>query len=451
VNTASLSLDQAPPIAVPLRFFLTAPLFGLLAGLLLLIVGPELLSSRWAPNTLAATHLLTLGFLGLVMCGAILQMLPVVAGTPVPAVVPVSIGVHLLVSLGTLLLCSAFLGGPSWLFVLAGISLGLGLLLFIGAVAIALARVGQATATTTGMRLALTALTITLGLGLVLLAGFSGWLDMGAALIITDIHLGWGLLGWVGLLVIGVAYQVVPMFQLTPEYPSWMTRFLLPSLLIGLLVWTLLLVMGSNGSIDPAWKGRWEMLLALAYGLFAATTLWLQQRRKRRLADGTVLFWRTGMTALLVGLCFHLIAGIGAELSPEWLPKLRHSPEYPLFLGLLLVLGITVSVISGMLYKIVPFLCWFHLQHRKIMGHPETRVIKVPNMKQMIADRPIRRQLIAHLLSLALMAAAVWVPSWFARPAGIALMVSMLLLWLNLIQAARRYRQVSRALDEAKA
>ena len=332
---------------------------------------------------------------------------------------------------------------------------GLGLTLFIAVVAIALFRVGQPTPTVIGMRLALASLTITLGLGLILLAGFSGLLNMGAALTLTDIHLGWGLLGWVGLLVIGVAYQVVPMFQLTPEYPPRMMRLLAPSLFIGLLVWTLLVVMSSNGHIDPVWKERWELLLILGYGLFAATTLWLQKRRKRRLADGTVLFWRTGMTAVFIGLLFHITAGVAPVLAPvlvpEWAPKLTHSPQYSLFLGLLLVLGIAVSVVSGMLYKIVPFLCWFHLQHHKIMGHPETRVIKVPNMKQMIADRPIRRQLVAHLLSLALMAAAVWYPSWFARPAGLALMVSMLLLWLNLIQAARRYRQVSRALDEAKA
>ena len=33
---ASLSLDQAPPIGVPLRFFITAPLFAVAAALLLL-------------------------------------------------------------------------------------------------------------------------------------------------------------------------------------------------------------------------------------------------------------------------------------------------------------------------------------------------------------------------------------------------------------------------------
>lgn len=52
---ALLSFDKAPPFAAPLRFFLTAPLFSLAAGLLLLFVGPDLLASRWTPGLLAAT------------------------------------------------------------------------------------------------------------------------------------------------------------------------------------------------------------------------------------------------------------------------------------------------------------------------------------------------------------------------------------------------------------
>ena len=66
---ALLSFDKAPPFAAPLRFFLTAPFFALLAGLLLVWEGPSLLVSRWTPGTLAATHLLTIGFMLQIMLG----------------------------------------------------------------------------------------------------------------------------------------------------------------------------------------------------------------------------------------------------------------------------------------------------------------------------------------------------------------------------------------------
>jgi len=76
---AGLSFEQAPPFALPLRFFLTAPLF-LLAAAGLIVWAPEALASRWTPQALALTHALTLGFLAMVMLGALMQMLPVVAG-----------------------------------------------------------------------------------------------------------------------------------------------------------------------------------------------------------------------------------------------------------------------------------------------------------------------------------------------------------------------------------
>jgi len=77
---ALLSFAQAPPFAAPFRFFLTAPLFAMLAGMLLLWTGPGLLASRWTPAALALTHLITVGFLLQVMLGAMIQILPVVAG-----------------------------------------------------------------------------------------------------------------------------------------------------------------------------------------------------------------------------------------------------------------------------------------------------------------------------------------------------------------------------------
>src|SRR5512139_2518552 len=100
-----LSLDQAPPLGVPLRFFLTAPLFALAAALLMLWQGADVFSGRWHPAMLGITHLLTLGYMGLVMLGAMLQMLPVVAGTPVRRPVLVAAIIHVLATAGIILLC----------------------------------------------------------------------------------------------------------------------------------------------------------------------------------------------------------------------------------------------------------------------------------------------------------------------------------------------------------
>lgn len=53
----NLALAQASPIWVPLRFFITAPLFALTAALLLW-KGADLFSNRWNPAMLGITHLI---------------------------------------------------------------------------------------------------------------------------------------------------------------------------------------------------------------------------------------------------------------------------------------------------------------------------------------------------------------------------------------------------------
>ena len=106
---ALLSFDKAPPFAAPLRFFLTAPLFAVAAALLLLVAGPEMLASRWSPGLLAATHLVTVGFMLQVMLGALIQILPVVAGANLPNPLAVARWLHAGLGAGTLLLAGGFL------------------------------------------------------------------------------------------------------------------------------------------------------------------------------------------------------------------------------------------------------------------------------------------------------------------------------------------------------
>ena len=109
MNPAGLSFEQAPPFSVPLRFFLTAPGFLVLAAMLMLWEGPPLFASRWLPATLALTHLLVLGFMAQVMLGALLQILPVAVGVTVLCPRLTAALIHLPLTLGTLTLAGAFL------------------------------------------------------------------------------------------------------------------------------------------------------------------------------------------------------------------------------------------------------------------------------------------------------------------------------------------------------
>src|ERR1035441_10512006 len=133
-----LQLDQAPPISVPFRFFLSAPIFLVLAAGVLLWRGPEVLESRLSPPALAVTHLFTLGFMSMVMVGALMQLLPVGAGASIARPRAIAAITHTGLSVGTLSLAAGFLFGALWLFKAGAIALGIGFAVFIGAGAVSL-------------------------------------------------------------------------------------------------------------------------------------------------------------------------------------------------------------------------------------------------------------------------------------------------------------------------
>ena len=426
---AGLSLEQAPPFSVPLRFFLTAPWFLVLAALLALWQGPGIFASRWGPATLALTHLLVLGFMAQVMLGALLQMLPVVVGVVVPRPRLTAALIHVPLTLGTLALAASFVFGLPGGFRLAAVLLGLAFGVALTALHFALWRAPVVSGTVIALRCAVGALVVTVALGLAL-AGFFGWGWRLPVVTVADLHAGWGLLGWTALLVAGVAYQVVPMFQITPPYPRVFAGGFAP-LMAGLLaVWSAFVAAG--------WEaGAAVVGAALAVGMagFATITLSLLGQRRRKIGDATLNYWRVSLLSALAAALLWL--------SARALPALAQAPQVDLWLGILLILGFTAGVINGMLYKIVPFLAWFHLQ-AALFGRA-----KVPHMKQLLPDAAIRRQWWAYLAALLLALMAAMNPVVFTIPAALALGVTGAWLGVNLSKVALTYRRISFAAELA--
>ena len=429
-NTASLSLEQAPPISIPLRFFLTAPLFGVFAGVLMLIYGPEIVVSRWLPETLALTHTITLGFLAMVMCGALMQMLPVLAGAPIPKVQYVGGYLHVGLGIGTLALVFAFLNGSSSMATVAIGVLGSSIGIFIAAFIVAIFRVRVSNATITGMRLAVSSLLITVVLGLLLLAAQMGWINAESSLRWIDVHVGWGLLGWVGLLLISVSYQVVPMFHVTPDYPEWMCQKLVVALFVLLLIW------GAVG-IFTLFELKGLLLLPVVLGVlaFAAITYRLLQQKRRKVRDVTLYFWRSSLVAVL-------IAGILWVIGSFFIRESLFSELHLLIGGLTLFAA--MSVVQGMLYKIAPFLSWFHLQHRQMSLMQFT--ISVPHMKAFLPDKWIGIQFYLWLGASAFTLSALFIHDALIYPGATLFVTSNILLFYNLFSVTRLYQQVNRQL-----
>jgi hypothetical protein len=417
----SMNYEAMPPISVPLPFLLSAPCFVLLASFLLLWHGEAALTSRWTPVTLAMTHLLTLGFLTMTIVGALFQLLPVVAGVRIPLVRPVAALSWAGLAAGTLLLSGALgLGlGPRVLLAAAGVlgAAGLVVLTAVGA-AISQRVAPAARPLVRGVRIAAAGLAVTMGLGGTLAMYLAG---KGAlnALLVTDVHASWGLVGWVVALTATVSFQVVPMFQGTAAYPRSLEEGM-PVLLFGLLfAWSAATVLGV-----PAGRLAAEVCVGALLLKYAFTTLQFFRKRKRKADIGTY-YWVLAMGSLALASVVYFL-----PLEPD---------RRALLAGVLVMAGFGMSAINGMLYKIVPFLVWYHLQSDSRLARG-----RVPGVKAIVDEARALRQWRWHVVALGLLLASPLAPSILARPAGLFQLLAVCLLLRDLAGAIRLYIRMRR-------
>lgn len=424
--SGELSFEQAPPPSVPMRFLLAAPVFGVAAGAVLAFAGSDALTSRWSGAALAIIHLLVAGFMLQAMTGALFQFMPVAAGGNVWRPRRVALFVQPLLIAGGMLLPAGLYFGDTQMLRAAMLAFAPGLAGLVVVMAVALWRTPAIGPTVMALRLAVAALAVTGSLGLVLAEGLAaghGW----PLADIANVHAAWGLAGWALVLLAGVSYAVVPMFQLTPAYPERLAHWLPRLLGLALLALTLGLLLPLPAQVPVL------VIAGLAAG-FAVVTLRLQHHRRRRIADAVLRFFRTAMTSLLVAAV--LLAG--AALSPT----LADAVAVPWLLAALLIVGVFASAITGMAFKILPFISWLHLQREAGLQ------ARLPNVAELLDSRLMIRQLHIHRGSLAVL---LLVPFWpgLAVAAGVAMVVDFgFLAWL-LFGTVRRYRVSLRRLAAA--
>lgn len=415
--------DGVLPLSVPLRFFLTAPAFALLAAAVIAAAGPAAAASRWTPAALAATHLMTLGFVTMTAAGALLQILPVAAGATVARGRLVAGVAHVALTAGTLLLAWAFLGGVPLLAPLAAAALPAGLGVYVAAAARAIVRAPVATPTgvTVGFALASLAVTVLMGATLAVVPAPFAAVPRPA---LVDLHLAWGFAGWIGLLVAGVAYQVVPMFGLTKPYPRLVHRGLAPAV-VGALVSMSGAALAGDTAVGRFVYGLAGAGILAAFGAFLLVTWKIQSDGRRRGDGATAAAWRLAMLALGASLL-----GAGASLVIEAGP----ARPVAVMAAVAFLFGFAFWMIAGMLYRIVPFLAWMDLQRVPVHARP------LPSARQLAPQGSCHAHVWAHAAALALLVAAVGRPA-LASAAGVGFGISALWLGLNLLWSVRLYRR----------
>ncbi|SFV75606.1 hypothetical protein MNB_SM-3-1021 [hydrothermal vent metagenome] len=416
MNFAGLSTDQAPPISVPIRFFLTAPLFGVLAGFFLLFHDKLVFMSRYSIESIVFTHMITIGVFGFVMLGALTQMLPVLAGVKIKSVKTLTTYAHIALTSGLLLMGIGLLSQSQYINTIASFLLGSGFLVMIGAILYATRTIKNITATILGMQISLSFAFVIVLMGLYLLYGY---ITSDTTLLhyhIANIHSVLAIFGFAGILIIAVSFQVLPMFYVAPRFKRFCKQYVTKIIAFGLILWIILNLFFQDYALVA------KMWIALFFWAFA-TTVWVKlNKRKRPISDVTVWYWRNASIFLTLG-------------SFVWIFGEFFKEQYIIMTAILIGGGFLFSIMSGMLYKIVPFLVWFHLNG---MGY-----MSIPTVNEMIDKRVAKLQFILFVTALVGFIFSFYMDIFFI-PSAISFILSMVLLEYNIILPVYTYIQTKK-------
>jgi hypothetical protein len=217
-----------------------------------------------------------------------------------------------------------------------------------------------------------------------------------------------------------VSWQVIPMFYLASNTRQKTMRWWLGLLLLGLILSlaTLFTVKGGIGMMSPG-------QLAGCAALPAALVIWILHplqllhaisKRKRKRADASLLFWKTGLGTSLILLPI----AIAALSLPD--------PRWQIMFGWLAIWGWAGMIMHGMLSRIVPFLIWFHRYSARVGFEP------TPSMRSLLPQKRIRIGFILHLSSVLVGIFAIFVQvDWLARLTGLILIATAVSLMSMLI------------------
>lgn len=408
-----LSLDQAPPISVPFRFFLTAPIFAILIGVLFLVYPAEVITNRFSNETIAMVHLFTLGVLSMIIFGAMQQMMPVLAGAPIKRAKLFATIVHTSLTLGTLCFALKFLFNLEQLFIVAIICLAISFLTFFSVAIFLLFKVKYLTSTVNVMRLFAIAGILTALLGLHLAGAHLSGNIASNHYTFVNIHILLGIFGFAALLIIGVSFQVIPMFYVALDFPKSVQNRLPISIFILLISYIAFAFLNLDFYV-------YKILFTLFFIIFAFHGLNSLNNRRRPVADVTLWYWKVSLYSLIV-----------AMLNWLFVPQ-----DSSYFLTILFAFGFLFSLLQGMIYKIIPFLCWFHLNSK---GY-----FQIPTIKEIINEDLIKIQFYIYISSLVFFILYGFFNEIFIDIAAILFILSNILFFINCFLGMKKYATISK-------
>jgi hypothetical protein len=353
----AVSQDFAPPFKLIAPYFIIGMLSFVFSTLMLFGFDIESLS-RMDNTTLSWVHIFLLGFVMMVIFGAMAQLVPVVLEVGHFAVELYYI-IYPLLLIGSVMMSYGFLNSPA-LLPYGGIIVLISLLIFVLETFLTINKVKKLNLVMSSVLLANSFLFLGLIFGILMALGYAGTIDIDVISLLKA-HIYLVLAGYVGVTIMGMSLVLLPMFWLSHSF-SWKPI----TYALYLVSFGVVSVMFASlfDSTILEYTGYGLTLLALSLYFYQVYIIFKTRVRidKDIYLKSLIFSYLSLFTTIIMGIIYIFIPIQSLLISICWL----------------VFLGFITFIINGHLYKIVPFLVWYQ-RFSPLIGKQ-----KVPMLAEMI-------------------------------------------------------------------
>ena len=332
-----VSRDFAPPLNLIAPFFKFGVIFYLLSMMSLLFFEPTFAYQQM--DVAGWVHLFLLGFVMMIIFGAMAQLIPVVLEVG-HAVVDVYYVILPLLGAGASVMVAGFWFMPS-LLPYGGLLVLIAMMIFAFENIVTLKKTTLKTLTVRTVAWSNGYLLLGILTGFAIALGLAGDLIIDVALMLKA-HVYAVLGGYVMLTIMGLSLTLIPMFSLAHGFDEEPIKRAFNLLIVGVAI------VFSGALFGTEWIMYVGYLVSFIGVLFYIWQIYMIAKLTVRKEMDV---WAKSMIFAFASLVFSIMTGAVALLTND--QGMLHTTVW------FFLLGFVSSMITGHLYKIVPFLVWF--------------------------------------------------------------------------------------------
>ena len=412
--------QNAPSPKLVIPHFLTGAVFFWVLCLLLVWNGPAFTQHYFSPGLLSLTHLTVLGWISMVILGALYQLIPVVMEVKLFSE-KLGWASYLSLLVGTLLITTSF-----W-FSLMGfwmVAAAFFLVVSIGIFSVNVWLTSRRSRVKHIARLFINTsvfwLFITALIGALLAINLVVPYLPVNHLLILRMHAHAGMAGWFLMLIIGVSSVLMPMFLVSEKVPKKPLTFSYILLQIGLL----------SGLVSLYFDWHPGVMIGVASGMLGVMAFFwflfrvFSSRARKKLDTG---MRQTVLAFLLLGIPILLMGMLTIMDGLQYSPGIVVWNAY----GAVWLLGFVTALILGQSFKTLPFIVWLHV-YKDQVGKTQ-----IPYPVDLYSEKGFRWQNRVYVAGMTVFLTGIlMVREWILLVGGILLLITASIYVYQIIRIA---------------